>query len=189
MPLATGADEIIILEDPEFENLDAVNTAHALTAAIKKIGNYDLVFTGRQASDWDSGTVWAGLTEFLNIPSITMARKAEVSEGKILVERNGADGIETVECCLPALVTFSNEVGELRYPSLPALQKAKKKEFQRWSSSSIGFSKVHVMEVRDLYVPDFGTTDCRFIPGSDSEQKGRNLARRLIDDGIISGHI
>jgi electron transfer flavoprotein beta subunit len=189
MPLATGADEVITVEDPQFEHLDAINTAHALAAAIKKIDGYDLVFTGRQASDWDSGMVWAGIAELLDIPSVTIARKAEVSGGKIVVERNGADGIEIVECPLPALVTFSSEVGELRYPTVPALQKAKKKEIQRWSASHIGFSKAHIMEVRDLYIPDFGAGDCQLVPGADPEQKGRDLARRLMDDGIIPRHI
>jgi electron transfer flavoprotein beta subunit len=189
VPLATGADEIITVEDPQFEHLDAINTAHALAAAIKKIGNYDIVFTGRQASDWDSGMVWAGIAELLDIPSVTIARKAEVSDGKIVVERNGTDGIEIVECSLPALVTFSSEVGELRYPTIPALQKAKKKEIQRWSASHIEFNKAHIMEVRDLYIPDFGTANCHFVLGADPEQKGRDLARRLMDDGIISRHI
>lgn len=187
--LATGADEIIAIEDLEFENLDHINTAYALAAAIRKIGGYDVIFAGRQASDWDAGTVWAGIAELLNIPSVTIGRKAEVSDGKITIERNGVAGIEMVECPLPALVTFTGEVGDLRYPTLPALQKAKKKEIARWSASTIGFSKTHVMEVRDLYIPDFGTANCQFLPGSDPEEKGRGLARRLIDDGIISRHM
>lgn len=189
VPLAAGADEIIAVEDPGFEHLDSSNTAYALAAAIKKIGTYDLVFTGRQASDWDSGTVWAGIAEFLRIPSVTIARVAEVNNGRIVVERNGIDGIEIVESFLPALVSFSNEAGDLRYPSVPALQKAKQKEITRWSASAIGFSKVHIVEVRDLYIPDFGSSKCHFIPGSDPEGKGRELARKLMEKGLISSDI
>jgi electron transfer flavoprotein beta subunit len=189
IPLATGADEIITVEDAQFEHLDAINTAHALAAAIERIGNYDLVFTGRQASDWDSGVTWAGIAELLNIPSVTIARKADVKDGKVIIERNGSDGVEIVECSLPALITFSSEVGELRYPTLPALQKAKKKEIRRWSASYIDFNKTRVMKIRDLYVPDFGAADCHFVLGADPEQKGRELARTLIENGTIPSQI
>ncbi|MBN1227864.1 MAG: electron transfer flavoprotein subunit beta/FixA family protein, partial [Deltaproteobacteria bacterium] len=95
--LALGVDEAIALEDPEFEHLDPFNTAQAITGTIKKVGDYDLVFTGRQGADWDAGLVWAGIAEFLDIPSITIARKVAVLDGKIVVERCASDGIETLE--------------------------------------------------------------------------------------------
>ena len=50
--LALGANEVIGLDDPEFEHLDPFNTARALTDGITKVGDYDLVFMGRQAGDW-----------------------------------------------------------------------------------------------------------------------------------------
>ncbi|NIR14497.1 MAG: electron transfer flavoprotein subunit beta, partial [Desulfobacterales bacterium] len=55
--LAAGADELILLQDDVFEKLDSHSIASALADAIRKIGEYDLVLTGRQAGDWDSGQV------------------------------------------------------------------------------------------------------------------------------------
>ena len=180
--LALGADEVISLDDSEFENLDAFSTAQALANAIKKIGEFDLVFTGRQGADWDAGLVWAGIAETLEIPSITIGRKAELQNGKVLVERCVSDGIETVESDLPTLVTFSNEAGELRNVSLAALMKVKKKEIPKWSASDIGFEKVGTMEMRDLYEPDIGEVDCFMVPGETPEEMGRNLAKKLIEE-------
>jgi electron transfer flavoprotein beta subunit len=183
--LAVGADEVVALEGPEFEDLDAFNTAQALAKAINKVGGFDLVFTGRQAADWDSGLVWAGIAELLDIPSITIASKAEVKDGKAIVERVATDGIEILEADMPVLINFSNEVGELRYFSLPALMKAKKKEITKWSGSDIQLEPLNVMEVGDLYIPDLGLVDCEFIDGDSPVEKGQELARKLAEEGII----
>ncbi len=53
--LAMGADEAIILEDETLEGSDSSGIALALSKAIEKIGQYDLVLCGRQAADWDEG--------------------------------------------------------------------------------------------------------------------------------------
>ena len=42
--IAAGADALVLLEDPLFEGLDSSSTAHVLSCAIKKIGDWDLVF-------------------------------------------------------------------------------------------------------------------------------------------------
>jgi electron transfer flavoprotein beta subunit len=60
-PLSMGADELVLLEDAAYEGGDAWSTATALAAAIKKIGAFDLIITGRQAADWDSGQVGSGI--------------------------------------------------------------------------------------------------------------------------------
>ncbi len=183
--LAVGADEAIALEDPEFDDLDPFNTARALADAVKKIGEYDLIFMGRQAADWDAGLVWAGVAELLDIPSITIAGKTEIMDGKLLVERFVSDGIEVLESDMPALVTFTSEAGELRNVSLSALMKVRKQEIPRWSASDLGFSRSAMMEIGDLYEPDLGLVDCYLVQGESAEEKGRRLARKLLEEGII----
>ena len=183
--LAMGADEVIAIESAELENLDSFNTAQVLARAIEKVGQHDLVFMGRQAADWDSGLVWAGVAESLDLPSITTVRKAEVNGGKVIVERCVSDGIEILESDMPALVTFSSEVGESRHVSLQGLMQAKKRDIRKWSPADLGFRKLRVMEMKDLYDPDLGLVVCYVIPGDTEEERGRNLARKLFEEGII----
>ena len=183
--LAVGADNVIGIEDQDLEHLDPYSTVQALASGIQKLGDYDLIFTGRQAADWNAGLVWAGIAEQLDIPSITIARKAEVNNGKVIVERCVSDGIEILESDMPALVTFSSETGELRYPTLPALLKVKKREIPKWSASDIGFKNSNVMQMRDFYIPNLGQVDCYLVPGESLGEKGRNLARKLMEEGII----
>jgi electron transfer flavoprotein beta subunit len=179
--LAMGADEAITIEGNELEHLDPLTTAHTLVEAIRKIGAFDLVCTGRQAADWDSGQVWAAMAELLNLPCITMARAAQLESGKAVVERCVSDGIETVECDLPALLTFSSEVGEARYASLPALMKVKKKEIPKWTPQELGFTPQTHQAWQDLYEPDFGKITCTWVTGATAEEKGRHLAKIIID--------
>ena len=59
-PLSMGADDLVLLQDEAFEDLDSYGTALALAEAIKKVDGFDLVICGRQASDWDNAQVpWA----------------------------------------------------------------------------------------------------------------------------------
>ena len=109
--LAAGADNLILLNDAEFEKLDSYATAHVLAAAIKETGEYDLILCGRQASDTDAGQVGSGIAEILKIPGITAACKVEPGDGKVRVDRVVSDGTEKVEAPLPALVTVSSELG------------------------------------------------------------------------------
>ena len=183
--LAVGADEVVGVEGPEFDNLDAFSTAQVMSNAIKKIGEYDLIFTGRQGADWDAGLVWAGIAEELGIPSTTLARKVDPQDGKAIVERCVADGIETIESNLPALVTFTNEVGDLRNVSLAALMKVKKKEIPKWSASEVGFEPSTLMDINDFYEPDLGEVDCNIISGETPEEMGRNLAKKLMEESIL----
>src|SRR4030067_3023332 len=74
-PLSMGADELVLLEDQAFADGDSWSTAYALAMAIKKIGQYDLIFCGRQAADWDTGQVGSGIAEFLNLPIVSLAKK------------------------------------------------------------------------------------------------------------------
>ena len=67
-PLGMGADELILLEDEVFADGDSWSTAYALAMAIKKIGEYDLILCGREASDSNSGQVGSGLAEILSVP-------------------------------------------------------------------------------------------------------------------------
>ncbi|MBW1824772.1 MAG: electron transfer flavoprotein subunit beta/FixA family protein, partial [Deltaproteobacteria bacterium] len=127
--LAAGADELLRVEDPAFESgkLDSFLTAKAISQAIKKIGNFDLILVGRQAADWNSGQTGIYVAGNLGIPCITLAQKVTVKSNSALVERLRTNGYEVVKTGLPAVIMVSNEVGELRYHAMKERREAKKK--------------------------------------------------------------
>jgi electron transfer flavoprotein beta subunit len=178
--LAAGADELILLQDQTFEKLDSHSVAVALADAITKIGDYDLVLTGRQAGDWDSGQVGLILGELLGLPCISLAREIKVEEGNVLVKKNMPGGYEQVRAKMPALVTVSNEVGELRYISRTKMMKMLKKvrSIPSWSSedfvsASEGLKKLEIIE---LSSPPDMSRDCEFLDGATPDEIADKLA-------------
>ena len=189
-PLAMEADELILLEDEAFAEGDSWATAFALATAIKKIGEYDIIFCGRQAADWDSGQVGSGIAEILGLPSITLAKKIDISDGKAKVERVTADGYEVIEVSLPALVTVSNELGEPRYPKITGIMAAKKKEPILWKPADIGLeaSQVGAPGRRTKLIKLFQPVHegkCEIIEAESPEEAGANLATKLRESKIL----
>lgn len=181
--LAMGADEGFLLNDPAFDDSDSYATAYALSEAIKKIGEYDLILCGRQEGDWDAGQVGSGIAELLGIPSITTVGKIDVSNGKSTVERIVADGREVIEIGFPALFTISSEVGEPRYATLKGIMGAKKKPINYWSSQDISPAQSR-NKILELYIP-VHEAKCEFIEGDSPEEAGANLAAKLREAKVI----
>ena len=172
--LAAGADELILLEDDAFEKLDSHSTAAALAGAIQKIGDYDLLLTGRQAGDWDSGQVGLILGEMLDLPCINLAREITIEDGSVVVKKSIPKGYERVKARMPALVTVSNEVGELRYISRNKMLKMMRgaRSIPIWNAEEIEVSSDALQKMGIAVIsspPDMGR-DCQFIEGSPDDQ-------------------
>jgi electron transfer flavoprotein beta subunit len=52
-----GADGGFLITDRKFAGSDTLATSYAISMAVKKIGDYDLVIAGRQAIDGDTAQV------------------------------------------------------------------------------------------------------------------------------------
>jgi electron transfer flavoprotein beta subunit len=181
--LAAGADKLIFLQDDAFENLDSHSTASVLADAIRKIGDYDLILTGRQAGDWDFGQVGLILAELLGLPCVSLAREIKVKDGNVLAKKILLGGYEEVKAKMPALVTASNEVGELRYISktkmLTMLRGAA--PIPTWKSGDFisAGDKLQKMDIVQLSSPPDMRRDCELIEGSAPGEKAEKLAAIL----------
>jgi electron transfer flavoprotein beta subunit len=172
--IAAGADELILLQDDQFEKLDSYSTATALADAIRKIGDYDLVLAGRQAGDWDSGQVGLILGEMLGLPCISLARDISVEEGSVVVQKSIPEGYERVKAKMPALITVSNEVGELRYISRTKMLKMMRgvRKIPTWNAGDIGVNAdaLQKMGIAALSSPPDMGRDCQIFEGSVDDQ-------------------
>ncbi len=189
-PLSMGADELVLLQDPAFEDGDAYSIAYALAQAVRKVGEFDLIICGRQASDTDRGQVGTAVAELLDLPCITLGKSVAVEDGKVVVERVRQDGAETVEAPLPAVVTVSNELGEPRYPTLRGIMQAGRKTPTVWSAADIeaDTAKVgasgRVVDMVKLFIPVVDK-ECEFIEGENGADAGRKLALKLREAKLI----
>jgi electron transfer flavoprotein beta subunit len=104
--LYRGADRVVLLSDRKFAGADTQATSYTLRCAVEKIGEYDLVFCGRQAIDGDTAQVGPQVAEKLGIPQITYAEAVVELQGETIIVRRAFDlGTELVSCQLPCLLT------------------------------------------------------------------------------------
>jgi electron transfer flavoprotein beta subunit len=138
--LSMGADKGVLISDDVLQGSDALVTARVLAAAIKKVGEFDIVIAGVESTDGYTGTMASTLAEFLGVPQVTFVKKIEGANGAIKVDRQTADGYHVVECPLPALITVTAGVNEPRYASFKGIMAAKKKPVEQLSLSDLGLS-------------------------------------------------
>jgi electron transfer flavoprotein beta subunit len=189
-PLAMGADDLILLEDTAFDGGDSWSIAYALAMAIKKIGSYDLILCGREASDWNAGQVGSGIAEILGVPSVTLVRKVEIVDNKARVQRVTDEGYEVIDVNLPAVITLSNELGTPRYPNMKGIMTAKKKEPIVWKPADIGVegAKVGAAGRRSKLVKLFQPVregKCEIVAGETPEEAAAKLAVKLREAKVL----
>lgn len=179
--LAAGADELILLDDDVFKELDGYSTAYILSQAIKLTGGYNLVLCGRQASDTDAGQVGSGIAEILGIPCVTAIRRLEINDSKVRVERVLPDGYEVIETGIPLVVTVSNEIGELRYPDIKDVMEAQKKPTTVLKAGDLGvdLSSIKRIHLLKMFVPERREGECRLIKSETFEETAHTLAIEL----------
>ncbi len=125
--LSRGADNAILLSDKEFAGADTLATSHVLERAIRKNGNFDLIFCGRQAIDGDTAQVGPQVAEKLDIPQVTLGEAIEYLNGDEIVIRRIIDGgYERIRGRLPLLITVTNTAQRPRPPSAKRLMFWKK---------------------------------------------------------------
>ncbi|MBO8170394.1 MAG: electron transfer flavoprotein subunit beta/FixA family protein [Bacillaceae bacterium] len=135
-----GADDTYLISDRRFAGADTLATSYALAEALKKIssekGEIDLVITGKQTIDGDTGQVGPGIARRLDIPPLTFVQKIkeiDLGNRKISVHRKREDGYEVVESELPCLLAVESGINEPRYAPLPNMIKAARHEPVVWS--------------------------------------------------------
>lgn len=188
--IAMGADEGIILSDPAFEGSDSFGTAHILVKAIQKIGDYDIIFCGRQAADWDEGLVGSIIAEDLTLPLVISAVAIDMMESELRVKRVTLDGYQLFAVPIPAVVTVGPEIGRPRLPSGRGIIIATRKHLPIWDAKEIGISPDDIgvtaarKKVIKLFVPE-RERKCEVIQGETQGEAGIKLAERLREAGII----
>lgn len=163
---AMGADEAILLSDRAFAGSDTWATATILAAAIRKIGDYDIIFCGRQAIDGDTAQVGPELAEFLSIPQVTYVEGLEVRDTDVTVRRATEDGYMTIEAPMPVLLTAVKDLNSPRYPHMRGIYEAYEEgdHFKVWGQSDIeaDLSQIGIKNsptnVKKSFVPDKSRT-------------------------------
>lgn len=182
--LAMGADEAYHLQDAAFTDLDPLGQATVLAAAVRKIGAYDLIWTGWKEVDDDLGQTGILLAEMLELPHVANIITVEKVEGDSVVVRAESDGgYQTVKVATPVVLTESQGPNEPRYPSLKGIMGAKKKPLTVWTAGDLGVDAdelAPLLEVVSLSKPA-SRSGGRIIEGEPADA-ARELVRLLHEE-------
>ena len=158
--LALGADNAILISDKKFAGSDTLATSYTLSAAIRKLGDYDIILFGKQAIDGDTAQVGPGVASHLDIPQIAFVKEIDsIEDGKIVAHRMMEDGFDVVESQLPIVLTVVKDINEPRLPSLRTKMKAKKAEIPVWTFEDLDLDEKRIglngspTQVEEIYTP------------------------------------
>ncbi len=187
--LAMGADNAYLLSDRAFGGADTCATSTTLAAGINKIGDYDIIFAGRQAIDGDTAQVGPQVAQRLNIPVVTYVQGFKLEGGKAIVQRMMEDGYEEIEVAMPCLLTAVNELNEPRYMSVNGIVDAYEKEITIWNHHDVnldpndcGLNASPTQVFRSFTPPAKGKGE--IVSGTETEV-AKNLVNKLKERHII----
>lgn len=129
---ALGVDEAYLVEDDRLVRADTLLTAKCLSAAVRKIGNYDVVLAGFKSQDGKTGSIGPMIAEYLNIPILTYVNSFYKDENKIIASVDWEDYEEITTVPIPCLLVNNQKKYELRRMTLRGIQRSLKMEITRW---------------------------------------------------------
>jgi len=193
--IAMGADEAILLSDRAFAGADTLATAYTLAAAIRQIGDYDLVICGRQAIDGDTSQVGPGIANRLGIPQLTYVskiRQIDFETRTITVERLLEEGCEVVASTLPAVITVNKDINQPRYPDFKGVIRSRGAEIPVWDAgvlegsdpSQCGLEGSPTRVVR-VFTPPPRQEEAEFIEADTVEEAAALLVDKLLAEEVI----
>jgi electron transfer flavoprotein beta subunit len=193
--IGMGADEAIQLSDRAFAGSDSWATAYALSLAIKKLGEFDIILCGKQAIDGDTGQVGPGIASQLGITQLTYVFRIvrlDPKAGNLKVERLLEEGREIVEAKLPALLTVVKDINQPRAATLLHIRRASKLLIPRWTAadlpeadpSKLGL-KGSPTQVTKIFSPPKHEGALELIKADSAEEAAAILADKIIAEKVL----
>ena len=188
--LAMGIDRAVHLQDRAFAGSDTLATARALAAWLKR-EHFDLILLGKYSLDAETGQVGPEIAELLGIAQITGVRKLTLDGDTIRAERESDEGVEEVECRMPALLTCAERLINPLKMDVKSREAAQSLDVEvvaaaaldsDLSSFGIAGSPTWVQEVRAQESPK---VDCRMIDAADPERAAEEVVATLESIGAL----
>lgn len=191
--VAMGMEEAVLLSDGLFAGSDAWGTAHILAQAIRKVGDYTLVLTGKQSVDGNGGLVGPGVAAQLGVPFVSNVNKIiDITEDSATVQRNLDEGVQTVRVKLPAVLAVSTEINEPRYPNFMGIRKASRMQYPAVKAGGLpGLDQgrlgagAALLRWTNLRKPPARGGKIEFIKGDSPAQTAALLVDKLIAEKLV----
>ena len=192
--LYRGADGGILLTDRAFAGSDTLATSYAIAQALKKMGEIDMIIAGRQAIDGDTAQVGPQVAEKLGMLQITYVEEVlEVKDKSVTVKRRLENGVETVKCPMPLVMTVNGSAPDCRARNAKRIMKFKKArtvtELQKENEDYTALYNEHPdLMIQEWTVNDIETDASQLgLTGSPTKVKTvENVVLQAKDSKVIS---
>jgi len=185
--LAMKADAAALVTSEDNTSADPLTTARILAAAIRKLGAFDLIMTGREAGDWGAGQTGALVAEELGLPCVSFVDSIEAADGHLRLKRQTDAGWEVVEAEPPVVVTITNDEHNVpRIPKVRDVMMSYRQPLTTWTLEELGINATEARagntyyEVSELFIPQ-KETRCEFAAGDTLDEKVEAFARRIVE--------
>lgn len=149
--LALGIEEAYHVIDEQFDYLNPQQAAMVLAKAVAKIGDIQMILTGKQATDDDSALVAPAAAAYLDWPQVGFIRKFEsIDHEKVICQRTSDTGYDRIEVKFPAIFSVVKEINEPRLPSLKGKMQAKKATIQKMSLQDLGIATGNLINQKGI---------------------------------------
>lgn len=135
---ALGVDRCVLISDDRFAGSDSLVTSRIISRAIARFGSFDLVMTGCEAIDGNTGHVGFQLSEYLGIPLLTQIHKFEIASGQAVVERLFGHEYQKIGVALPLLISVGKSANRVRDPRLADIRSCTDREITVMTMDDIG---------------------------------------------------
>lgn len=183
--ISLRVDKAVLLTDRKFAGADTLATSYALSKGVEKIGEYDLIICGKQATDGDTAQVGPSLAKTLGVAYATNISKIiKIEKNSMSCMKITDDGYEEIEIKLPALITVVKEINMPRLPSIKSMKTANKAQIEivtfndvQADENKLGL-KGSPTQVKKTFVP-VHDVDSVILEGS-SKEKAKKLSEILL---------
>ena len=179
--MAMGADNGILVTDRVLGGADTWATSSTIAAAIREMGDYDLIITGRQAIDGDTAQVGPQISEHLGLPVISYAEGIEIDGDSVIVKRQFDDRYMMLKAKMPCLITALSELNEPRYMTPGGIFDAYKKDITVWGRK----------DLKDVLDSNLGLkgSPTQIAKASDKVRKGAGVKETNLDPSAAANYI
>ncbi len=184
--LAMGFDQAIRVWDVALEGADGLAYATAAAAAVKKLGDVNLVIFGRESVDVGTDQHIYQTARKLGWTMLSYVAKIHSLDGSsIKAERLLEEGKQIVTSKLPAVISVMKDINEPRYPSFIGIRKASKATIPEWSLADLGVS-LPAQGAKVVGYKNLPPRDTRFelIEGTPQEQ-AKKLVDKLLEEKVL----
>jgi electron transfer flavoprotein beta subunit len=187
--VAAGIGRSVIVSDPALENSCILSTATVLAKALAR-EPFDLILGGQDSSDGRGGVVVAAVAAMLGLPFLRQASEVHVADGEVRVRQDRDDGFDIVAAPLPAFVTVTQAVGELRYPNLRSIMATKSRRPEVWTLGDLGLDPAAVGRLAATTrmvdaTPSEARQEALVVTGP-VEASARSVADFLVERGFVA---